>query len=223
MASALRAPGLRVLVTAGPTAEDIDPVRYLTNRSTGRMGMAVAEAVRDAGGEAVLVLGPTQIPPPGGVEVVAVRSASDMLEAVQRRLSWADGLVMTAAVADYTPAEPLNEKLKKSDGDLYLRLKRTPDILRTIADRPDRCFTVGFSLDVGVNLEEGRRKLEAKKLDLIVVNGSASFGSEQIDAVILDRAGGEEHTGPIGKYALAAKLTARIAEAAGKVERPPEP
>ncbi len=204
---------LRVLITAGPTAEDIDPVRYITNRSTGRMGIAVAEAVRDAGGEAVLVLGPTEVSLPEGVKIVHVRSAKDMLDAVIDNLAWSDSLVMTAAVADYTPVETLDSKLKKSDGDFLLRLKRTADILREVARHPDRGYTVGFSLDVGVNVEEGRRKLAGKNLDLIVVNSSASFGSAAIDAVVIDRAGQVEKLGVVGKNQLAARLVERIADA----------
>lgn len=204
---------LRVLVTAGPTAEDIDPVRYITNHSTGRMGIAVAEAVRDFGGEAVLVLGPTEICPPEGVKTIHVRSAKDMLDAVVGNLAWADSLVMTAAVADYTPAEPLENKFKKTDGDLYLRLKRTADILREVANHPDRGYTVGFSLDVCVNEDEGRRKLAGKNLDLIVVNSSASFGSSAIDAVVIDRGGVAERLGVVGKDRLAARLVERIADA----------
>jgi Phosphopantothenoylcysteine synthetase/decarboxylase len=204
---------LRVLVTAGPTAEDIDPVRYITNRSTGRMGIAIAEAVRDFGGEALLVLGPTEVCQPEGVKTIRVRSAKDMLDAVVQNLVWADSLVMTAAVADYTPAEPLESKLKKTDGDFFLRLKRTADILREVANHPDCGYTVGFSLDVGVNVEEGRRKLASKDLDLIVVNSAASFGSSAIDAVVIDCTGEAEKLGVVGKDRLAARLVERIAEA----------
>lgn len=203
----------RVLVTAGPTAEDIDPVRYLTNRSTGRMGIEMARAVRDAGGRATLILGPTALPPPEGVNVVPVRSAADMASAVLRHLPDHQALVMAAAVADYTPAEPLDAKLKKKDGDLFLRLKRTTDILAAVRESPHRtgkCI-VGFSLDVGVNTVEGRRKLEAKDLDFIVVNTTASFGSDRESAVIISRHG-EERCGEIGKGELARILLSHIME-----------
>lgn len=199
---------VHVLITAGPTAEDIDPVRFITNRSSGRMGMAVAVAARAAGFEPVLVLGPTAVEPPEGVETARVRSAADMLAAVVERLAWADWLVMTAAVADYTPAEPLDEKLKKADGDLVLRLRRTKDILREVAARPERgrLKVVGFSLDVGMNLGEGRRKLAAKNLDYIVVNTAQSFGADRMNAAILAADGGEEMLGDVGKDALARRL-----------------
>lgn len=201
----------RVLITAGPTAEDIDPVRFLTNRSSGAMGVEIAKAVARAGGAARLILGPTHIEPPKETETLRVRSAADMHRAVTENLGWAQSLVMAAAVADYTPAEPLDRKLKKKDGDLLLRLKRTVDILAAIADAPERKgkFVVGFSLDVGVNLDEGRRKLEAKKLDLIVINSVESFGSPRATAVIAGRDFAED-CGGIGKEDLAERIVSRI-------------
>lgn len=201
---------LRVLITAGPTAEDIDPVRYLTNRSTGGMGMEMAKAVLRAGGTPRLILGPTPVPVPAEIpaaSVVRVRSAQDMYEAVLAHLGWCQALVMAAAVADYTPAEPLAEKLKKKAGDLFLRLRRTVDILAGIKNHPDRAgkFVIGFSLDVGVNTAEGRRKLEAKGLDRIVVNTVASFGAAAERACIVS-ADGVEDCGEIAKTALAERL-----------------
>lgn len=216
MTSAVPIPGPdatspRVLITAGPTAEDIDPVRYITNRSTGRMGIETARAVLRAGGTPLLILGPTHLEPPADVAVIRVRSADDMRRAVVDNLAWAESLVMTAAVADYTPAEPLDAKLKKKDGDLFLRLKRTSDILATIRDLPQRAgrFIVGFSLDVGVNLDEGRRKLRAKGLDLIVVNTVSSFGSAEATAWMLSEAG-DVDCGGIGKEDLADRIVSRI-------------
>jgi phosphopantothenoylcysteine decarboxylase/phosphopantothenate--cysteine ligase len=206
---------MRVLITAGPTAEDIDPVRYLTNRSTGRMGMEVAAAVLRAGGEARLVLGPTPLPVPAAIPesaVVRVRSAQDMCDAVVANLGWCTALVMSAAVADYTPAEPLDTKLKKGDGDFFLRLRRTPDILATIQHLPERqgkCV-IGFSLDVAMNMEEGRRKLRAKHLDAIVVNTTASFGSDKERACIVSENASDD-LGEITKPALAEKLVSLIA------------
>lgn len=202
---------LRALITAGPTAEDIDPVRYITNRSTGRMGFAVAEAVSRAGGEPRLIVGPTPLEPPMGIDATRVRSAADMCRTVVDNLEWCDCLVMTAAVADYTPAEPLDSKLKKKDGDLFLRLKRTSDILATIRDLPQRLgkFVVGFSLDVGVNLDEGGRKLREKNLDLIVVNTVESFGSNRATAWLLSP-DGAENCGGIGKEELSERIVSRI-------------
>lgn len=207
----------RVLITAGPTAEDIDPVRFITNRSTGRMGMEVALAVARAGGSPLLVLGPTQLQPPESIPVIHIRSASDMCRTVVDNLGWAESLVMAAAVADYTPAEHLDVKLKKKDGDLMLRLKRTPDILATVKDLPERKgkFVAGFSLDVGVNLNEGHRKLTAKNLDLIVVNTVDSFGSGRETACML-YPGGEEDCGLVTKEDLAERIVSRILEHLGK-------
>ncbi len=208
----------RVLITAGPTAEDIDPVRFITNRSSGRMGMEIARAVDRAGGAPLLILGPTQLEPPQGIETIRVRSAADMHRAVLAHIGWADCLVMAAAVADYTPAEPLREKLKKGDGDLSLRLRRTVDILADLKDRPERRgkFIIGFSLDVGLNLEEGRRKLAAKNLDLIVVNTVASFGSGEETADIMSHEAVEE-CGVIAKEELARKIVDRIIKWGGQL------
>jgi Phosphopantothenoylcysteine synthetase/decarboxylase len=204
-------PRPRILVTGGPTAEDIDPVRFITNRSTGRMGLELALAVRRAGGTPILILGPTALSVPEGVSVIHVRSAEEMLGAVAEHFAWCEALVMAAAVADYTPAEPLDFKLKKKDGDLTLRLKRTPDILSTVKQMPERASrtVVGFSLDVGVNLDEGRRKLKTKNLDAIVVNTTGSFGSDREEAWILSR-GAEENCGNIDKSALADRIVAAI-------------
>lgn len=201
----------RVLVTAGPTAEDIDPIRFITNRSSGRMGMEVAKAVKFAGGEPFLILGPSRLSPPPGIHVLNVRSAAEMAKAVQKNFAWADAVVMAAAVADYTPAEPLDVKLKKKDGDLVLKLKRTVDILESLRDSPLRKgkFIAGFSLDVEVNMNEGRRKLAEKNLDLIVVNNVASFGGDRENAHILTKHEMEE-CGHIPKDQLASRIVKHI-------------
>lgn len=201
----------RVLVTAGPTAEDIDPIRFITNRSSGRMGMEVAKAVKFAGGDPFLVLGPSRLSPPPGIHVLNVRSAADMTKAVLKNFAWADAVVMAAAVADYTPAEPLDAKLKKTDGDLVLKLKRTVDILAALRDLPERKgkFIAGFSLDVDVNMNEGRRKLIEKELDLIVVNNVSSFGGDRENAHILTKTEMEEY-GHIPKDQLATVIVKHI-------------
>lgn len=205
------APHPRVLITAGPTAEDIDPVRFITNRSTGRMGLDLATAVLRAGGTPLLILGPTTLEPDPGIACLRVRSAMDMCEAVKTCLKWADSLVMAAAVADYTPAEPLDRKMKKQDGDLVLRLKRTPDILMTIRDMPERKgkFVVGFSLDVEVNLNEGARKMAQKNLDMIIVNTVASFGPTGGTVTAMSPEGNEDW-GSVAKEDLAEKIVSRI-------------
>ncbi|MDR3077245.1 MAG: phosphopantothenoylcysteine decarboxylase, partial [Planctomycetota bacterium] len=201
----------RILITGGPTVEDVDPVRFLSNRSSGRMGLALAGAAVRAGCETRLILGPTQLEPPAETNPVRVRSAAEMLAAVLDNLSWADALIMAAAVADYTPAEPSGAKLKKGKGELFLRLKRTDDILLRVGARPERrgmCL-VGFSLDVSVNLEEGRRKQKDKGLDLMLVNSAESFGSGLSRAWLLSAAG-EEDCGLIAKEKLAERIVERV-------------
>lgn len=181
------AAGMRVLITGGPTCEDIDPVRFLTNRSTGRMGVELALAAQALEMCPLLILGPTALAVPADLPCVRVRSAADMLQAVEAAFASCDALIMSAAVADYTPAEPLTHKLKKGEGELCLRLTRTADILHTLAQHPHRAGKkiCGFSLDKEINLEEGRRKLAAKNLDMIAVNGASAFGSDTSAVTLL--------------------------------------
>ncbi len=161
---------MRFLVTAGPTREHLDPVRFLTNRSTGKMGFAVAAAAVAAGHEVVLVSGPVSLPTPEGVERVDIVSARDLLAAVEERLPESDVLVMTAAVADWRPKATSATKLKKGTMNPVLELEPNPDILRTIAPlKGDRLF-IGFAAETGDPVPEARRKLAAKGLDLVVAN-----------------------------------------------------
>ena len=171
--------GRLVVVTAGPTLEDIDDVRFIGNRSSGRMGYAVAaEAVR-RGARVVLVSGPTSLEPPAGVELIRVRSADQMHTSVQRHANDADIVVMAAAVADYTPARRAAGKIEKSDAPMELSLVRTPDILAALgaarAGR-DRPVLVGFAAESGDPLERGREKLVRKRADLIVANDISAEG-----------------------------------------------
>jgi len=171
--------GRRVVVTAGPTREAIDPVRYVGNRSSGRMGYEVAAAAWRRGAEVLLVSGPSHLPPPVGVELARVESAEEMRAAVEAALPSADVLVMAAAVADFRPADPAGEKLKKESGGVpELRLERTADVLAaTRALRPAQCVVVGFALETKDAVDNGRRKLEAKGLDLLVVNDAREPGA----------------------------------------------
>lgn len=205
-------PRIRLLVTAGPTCEDIDEVRFLTNRSSGRMGIRIADAAKGRGWDVRLILGPVAVPPPSDVEVISIRSAEEMHQAVMATFPWCEALVMAAAVADYTPAEPMRGKMKKQAGELLLRLRRTRDILADLAVHPARKekIVVGFSLDADLNLEEATRKLVAKNLDLIVANTTASFGQETIDATILSREGRRIALGPLPKEELAQRLLEEI-------------
>ena len=163
--------GKRVLVTAGPTREDLDPVRYLTNRSTGRMGYAVAKAAARRGARVTLVSGPTALPAPAYVDFVPVRTASEMYEAVMRLADDADVIVKAAAVADYRPAVTADNKIKKKDGELSIPLARTRDILGELGRRkkPGQ-FLCGFSMETENMLENSKAKLAKKNLDLIAAN-----------------------------------------------------
>ena len=163
--------GKKILVTAGPTREALDPVRYLTNRSSGKMGYAVAKAAARRGAEVTLVTGPTELPPPRFCTVVPVTSAADMFEAVTSRSDQMDVIIKAAAVADYTPLEVAGDKIKKSDTDLYIPLARTKDILGWLGEhkKPGQ-FLCGFSMETRDMLENSRKKLQKKHLDLIAAN-----------------------------------------------------
>ena len=163
--------GKKILVTAGPTREALDPVRYLTNRSSGKMGYAVAKAAARRGAEVTLVTGPTELPPPRFCAVVPVTSAADMFEAVTSRSDQMDVIIKAAAVADYTPLEVAGDKIKKSDTDLSIPLARTKDILGWLGEhkKPGQ-FLCGFSMETRDMLENSRKKLQKKNLDLIAAN-----------------------------------------------------
>jgi phosphopantothenoylcysteine decarboxylase/phosphopantothenate--cysteine ligase len=172
--------GRRVLITAGPTYEDIDPVRYVGNRSSGRMGVALAEAARRRGAGVTLVLGPSAVAAPAGVDVVRVRSAADMHAAVMQALPGQDVVVMAAAVADYTPETAAAQKITKADAPLTLTLTRTRDILADLgASRNGAAHPVlvGFAAETADAVARGRRKLDAKRVDLIVANDVTQPGA----------------------------------------------
>ena len=213
--------GRRVLVTAGPTHEAIDPVRFLTNGSTGTMGYALAAAAARRGADVTLVSGPTALPTPDGVQRVDVTSADEMHAAVQRHAD-ADLVVMAAAVADYTPAEPSDRKVKKGDGDLTLRLRRTPDILAALGERKrDGQTLVGFALETHDGIEHARGKLDRKNLDWIVLNhaneAGAGFGPGTNRVTILGRDGSAEELAQMPKAAVAEAILDRVVA----VRRPP--
>jgi phosphopantothenoylcysteine decarboxylase/phosphopantothenate--cysteine ligase len=168
---------MNFLVTAGPTREPLDPVRFLSNRSTGRMGYAVAAAARARGHAVELVSGPVALAPPEGVTVTRVTTAGEMCAAVEERLGASDVLVMVAAVADWRPAAPSTRKLKKHEMRPLLRLEPTPDILARVRDRKGHRLFVGFAAETGNPEAEAQRKLRAKGLDLIVANDVSEAGS----------------------------------------------
>ncbi|MEP0547194.1 MAG: bifunctional phosphopantothenoylcysteine decarboxylase/phosphopantothenate--cysteine ligase CoaBC [Rhodothermales bacterium] len=199
--------GWRVLVTAGPTHEAVDPVRFLTNGSTGTMGYALAAAAAGRGADVTLISGPTALPTPDGVRRINVTSADEMHGAVQRHAD-ADLVVMAAAVADYTPVEPSERKVKKGDGDLTLRLRRTPDILAALGEQKrDGQTLVGFALETHDGVEHARGKLERKNLDWIVLNhaneAGAGFGPGTNRVTVLGRDGSAAELAQMPKAAVA--------------------
>ncbi|PSQ77519.1 MAG: bifunctional phosphopantothenoylcysteine decarboxylase/phosphopantothenate--cysteine ligase CoaBC [Bacteroidetes bacterium QH_7_62_13] len=204
-----------VLVTAGPTREPFDPVRVLTNRSTGTMGYALARAAADRGGNVTLVSGPTTLAPPDGVEVIDVETAEDMNEAVQARRATADLVLMAAAVADYTPAEQSPTKRKKNDDDLVLTLRRTPDILKRVGERKrSDQILVGFAMETDTPHANARRKLEEKNLDWIVLNDltedGAGFGPSTNRVTLLSREGTSEDLPLMPKPDVAEAILDRV-------------
>jgi len=158
------------LITAGPTRERLDPVRYLTNRSSGKMGFAVAAAAREAGAHVTLVAGPVQLPTPAGVTRINVESARDMYAAVHRHVAEADVFVAAAAVADFQPVTVAKQKIKKQGGPVKLDLEPAPDIIKSVADMTKRPFVVGFAAETNDVEENARIKLKRKKLDMIAAN-----------------------------------------------------
>lgn len=170
--------GLKVLVTAGPTQEALDPVRYLTNHSSGKMGYAIAKAAARRGAQVTLVTGPTALERPRFVETVEIVSAEDMFREVTARAPEQDIIIKAAAVADYTPVQVAQDKVKKSDNDLCIPLKRTQDILQTLGDhRREGQFLCGFSMETRDMVENSRKKLEKKHVDMIAANNLKEAGA----------------------------------------------
>ncbi len=189
--------GLRVTVTAGPTQERLDPVRFLTNHSTGKMGYAIAREAVLRGAEVTLISGPVALAPVPGAEMKHVTSAQDMLEAVQQALPRTDILIKAAAVADYRPAVVSDEKMKKADGELSIPLERTQDILGWVGGhRHEGLYVCGFSMETENMLENSREKLQKKHLDMIVANNlkvsGAGFGVDTNVVTILTAQGTKE-------------------------------
>jgi len=206
--------GKRLIITAGPTREAIDPVRYLSNRSSGKMGFAVAEAAVEAGAKVILISGPVNLPTPDRVNRVDVVSAADMHQAVNAHLSECDIFISAAAVADYRPGLRAVSKIKKQDSTLNLSLVKTPDILASIGDLKNPPFTVGFAAETGQVLDYARDKLQRKNLDMIVANqvgDTMGFDSEDNTVDIL-WADGHIHLPLDSKKTLASKLISIIAE-----------
>ncbi len=182
--------GLTVMVTAGPTWEAIDPVRGLTNRSSGKMGYAVAEAAVEAGARVILISGPTSLPDPARVHTIRVESAQEMYDAVHAQVSAANIFIGVAAVADYRPARMAGNKIKKTDEMMKLELARNPDILASVAALRPAPFTVGFAAETENLEQQARQKLENKNLDLVAANRvgtSLGFGTDENSLLLVER------------------------------------
>ena len=200
--------GWRVVVTAGGTQEPIDSVRVVTNRSSGKMGFALAEAARDRGASVALIAAPTALPDPVAIDVIRVETAEQMRQAVLAALDRADALVMAAAVADYRPRQTADQKIKKHDAALTIELEPTVDILaETAARAPEGCLRVGFAAESQALIENARSKLDRKRLDLIVANditlAGSGFAADDNKVTILGRDGREVDLPMLPKQAVA--------------------
>ena len=214
--------GKKMVVTAGGTREPLDPVRYLGNESSGKMGYALAECARDRGAETVLVAARTALGDPYGVRVLHVGRAQEMRDAVVQQCADADALLMAAAVADFQPAEAVREKIKREKREsISLSLVRTPDILSEVGERPG-LVKVGFAAESEELLENARHKLEGKRLDLIAANditaSDAGFSVDTNRVVLLDRSGGVEEIPLMSKYDVAWRILDRVAALLGSKE-----
>jgi phosphopantothenoylcysteine decarboxylase/phosphopantothenate--cysteine ligase len=206
--------GRRVLITAGPTRERIDPVRFVSNRSSGKMGFAVAQAAREAGATVVLVAGPVTLATPAQIQRVDVESAADMLNAVLRELPGTDIFISTAAVADYRPSHAADRKIKKTAETLELAMERTTDVLATVAARAERPFVVGFAAETEAVEHNARTKLMRKNLDMIAANEvghDKAFDCEDNQLIVLSR-GNRYELPRADKLTLARGLVALIAQ-----------
>jgi phosphopantothenoylcysteine decarboxylase/phosphopantothenate--cysteine ligase len=203
--------GKKILVTAGPTVEDIDPVRFLSNRSSGKMGHAIAEAVRSRGGEVVFISGPTNLDFPG---TIPVRSTREMRDAVLEHLPGVDVVIKAAAPLDFRPQNIAPQKIKKNEQSLDITFERTPDILSEIGKCKNGKLLVGFAAETENHVASAREKLTAKNLDLIVVNSvsgpDSAFGSDTNRASIIDRSGEREDLPLMSKQEMANRILDRV-------------
>lgn len=204
--------GVTALVTAGPTFEAIDPVRGITNSSSGKMGYAIAESLRDAGALVTLITGPTSLVIPAGMKAIQIKSASEMLDAVMHKIDEVKLFFAVAAVADYTPIAPHSQKMKKLGKSLTIELEPTVDILATVAALPVPPFCVGFAAESENVVEYARKKRENKRIPVIVANlATEAIGANDNQVTLIDDAG--EHPLPkAAKAQIAAQIVARVAE-----------
>jgi phosphopantothenoylcysteine decarboxylase/phosphopantothenate--cysteine ligase len=205
--------GRKVVVTAGPTVEDIDPVRYISNRSSGKMGFAIAQAARNRGAEVVLVSGPTDLQFPG---TVRVRTTEEMRQAVLENSADADVVIKAAAPLDFRPKSVAPQKIKKKTGGLTIELEQTADILKELGHRKNGVILVGFAAETENHVAHGLEKLKAKNLDLIVVNPvsgpDSAFDSDMNHATIIDASGHTEEIPLVSKHVMADKILDRVVQ-----------
>lgn len=202
--------GEKALVTAGPTREAIDPVRFVSNASSGRMGYALARAAKRRGAEVVLISGPTYLPMPAGVTYVPVATAEEMNEAGLRYYPQSTLVIMAAAISDYRPKKSYSQKVKKDASTLSVELERTEDVLKQMGGKKKRQFLVGFALETE-NLEENaRKKLKDKNLDMVVANGPAGLAGATNEVLIINREGALERVPPLDKDEIADRILDRV-------------
>jgi phosphopantothenoylcysteine decarboxylase/phosphopantothenate--cysteine ligase len=214
---------MKILVTAGPTREAIDPVRFISNRSTGKMGYAVASRAAKRGAAVVLVSGPSHLEAPSGVEVVRVESAAQMSQAVKERFAWADAVIKAAAVSDFTPAKPCDYKMKKDECGDTIELSRTEDILLSLGKNKGNTILVGFAAETDDVRKNAKKKLTEKNLDMIVANDvskeNSGFAVDTNVVRIITREGPEEELPLMKKEEVADRILDRVRDLSGKVGR----
>jgi len=205
--------GEKVLVTAGPTREAIDPVRFISNPSSGRMGYAIARAARRRGAEVVLVSGPSHLNPPRGVTFIKTTTAEEIAEATMRHYPQSTVVIMAAAVSDYRPRISHRKKVKKEEARINIELERTQDILKELGSRKRGQFLVGFALETENMLANAKKKLKEKRLDMIVANDPGGFDGEITQVTIIESEDTVEHLPPFPKNEVAERILDKVAMA----------
>lgn len=205
---------MKILITAGPTRESLDPVRFISNRSTGEMGFAIAKAAKRRGHKVILISGPTHLAPPKGVKFFSVQTARQMQKEILNNFSSAESVVMAAAVSDYRPAKESRVKIKKSKNILNLKLIKNPDILEVLGRSKGKKILVGFALETGGLYKNALKKLKEKKLDFIVANQLTKkqnvFGTGKTNVLIIDKNGNKAHLRSVTKDEVAEEIVSRI-------------
>lgn len=201
---------MRILITAGPTREYLDDVRYLSNASSGRMGFAIAEAAMAAGHDVVLVSGPVDLPPPKGCELIPIETTAEMKDACHRHFSDCDGVIAAAAVCDYKPRERIVGKIAKTGQPITIEMIETDDVLAELGHAKDGRWVVGFALEAENPRENALQKLRAKNCDVVVLNNPSAIGAEENSVELIDRAGDVLETIAGTKREVANRLMAWI-------------